>query len=87
MPRRKYNYIHLYNGKEVDKATFYRHLLMLCVEVIVYDEDNPLMNVEVADEKKADKFYKKMKRNGQIYIIVSDGYGESFQIRKERIKK
>lgn len=85
MPKRKFNYVHLYNGKEVSKAEFIRKLSMLCTEV-VGNSDNPLLNVEFVNEKKVIRTYNRMKRNGVCYIFWSESApSETFQIKKERI--
>ena len=85
MPKIKYNYIHLLNGKQVEKTEFYIKLGYHYSEVVVYDKTNPLLNVEVFDEKKTTRIYNRLKRTGYMHVFWSDDYSETFQIKKERI--
>ena len=87
MPKKKFNYTHFYNGKEVSKTEFYIALAKRYSEVIVYDENNPLLNIETFDETKATREYNRLKRTGTLLIVCYEdtGRSESFQIKKERI--
>ena len=85
MPKRKYIYHHLFNGKEVERGDFFRKLGMHYFETIVYDPYNPITNIDVVDEVKTRKVYERLKRSGELYIIWGSGHSESFQIKKERI--
>ena len=84
MGTRKYKYIHLFKGKEVDRGDFFRKLGLHYTEVIVYDPYNPLTNIEVVDDEKTRREYNRLKRTGQLHIFCSDDSSESFQIKKER---
>ncbi len=83
MGKRKFNYIHLYNGKEVDRGSFVRKLGLHCVEVIGNDP-NPLLNIEVVDEVKLRKLYARIKR-GTTQIFWGDDYSECFSIKRVSI--
>ena len=84
MSKRKYRYIHMFNGHEVDKLAFMVKLGQHCTEVIG-NSPNPLLNVEVVDEVALRKLYAKLQRSGILHIFWGDGYSHSFQIKKEKI--
>ena len=86
MSKSKYKYIHLYNGKEVSKGDFYRKLSFHFFDTFVTDSTNPLMNIDLVDEKATDKEYNRLKRTGGMHIFCNEEKAECFQIKRERME-
>lgn len=86
MSKKKYNYIHKVNGKEVTRGEFTRRLATHCTEVWG-NSDNPLLNVEMVDDKKLTRLYNRLMKKGHLHIFINGDVErcEDFRIIKEKI--
>lgn len=83
MARRKFNYKHIINGKEVTKDEFKNALARILVRCDT-NYDNPFLNISYTDYDAVEREYNRMRRTG-IGTLYS-GHNGYFKIKREEVK-